>query len=109
MQKEITVQVELDDQKMPESISWNASDNQGEDRVCEAMMMALWDRKSNNTMRIDLWTKAMKVDEMDHFMFQSIITMADTYRRATGNDKLANSILEFGKKFAEESDFIQLT
>ncbi len=109
MEKEIKLTIALDEQKMPEKITWNASDNQGGDRECEAMMMALWDRQSNNTMRIDLWTKSMKVDEMDHFMFQSLVTMAETYKNSTGNEKLAKMIIDFGKKFAEESDFIQMT
>jgi gliding motility-associated protein GldC len=31
------------------------------------MMLALWDQSYKNTLRIDLWTKDMPVDEMKRF------------------------------------------
>ena len=63
-------------------------------------MLALWDQDENNTLRIDLWTKEMMVDEMKKFTCQNIITLADTFERSTGEQKIADEIREFGKEIA---------
>ena len=65
-------------------------------------MMSLWDAKENNTLRIDLWTKEMMIDEMKHFFFQSMITMADTYERATSDAEAAKEMREFAKNMGEK-------
>jgi hypothetical protein len=39
-------------------------------------------------MRIDLWTPRLTVDDMNDFVYQTLLSLADTYRRATGNDDL---------------------
>lgn len=82
---EIKIKVTVDENQLPEKIEW-AAPEAGEGSVCKSMMLALWDEKENNTMRIDLWTKEMSVDEMKKFFHQSIVTMSDTYLRATGDE-----------------------
>ena len=66
------------------------------------MIVSLWDAKENNTLRIDLWTKEMMLDEMKHFFYQSIITMSDTYERATNDKAIAEEMREFGKMIGEK-------
>ncbi|HYE54371.1 MAG TPA: gliding motility protein GldC [Chitinophagaceae bacterium] len=96
----IRIDVTLDDQRMPEQISWNASDTTAEeDRIAKAIMLSLWDGADRSALRIDLWTKAMMVDEMADFFYQTFMTMADTYERATRNQELSNDVREFAKKF----------
>ena len=100
---EINFSVSLDENHVPEKIEWSASDT-GEDEVknAKAMIISLWDAKENNTLRIDLWTKDMMLDEMKHFFYQSIITMSDTYERATNDKEIAEEMREFGKKIGEK-------
>lgn len=100
---DINFSISLDENHVPEKIEWSASDT-GEDATKEAkaIMMSLWDPSENNTLRIDLWTKEMMVDEMKHFFYQSIITMSDTYERATNDKETATEIREFGKKLGEK-------
>jgi gliding motility-associated protein GldC len=100
---EINFTISLDENHIPEKIEWTASDA-GEDgaKQAKAIMMSLWDPNENNTLRIDLWTKEMMVDEMKHFFYQSIITMSDTYERATNDKSVANEIREFGKSLGEK-------
>ena len=43
----------------------------GEKSESKSAMIAIWDSKENNTMRIDLWTQDMTVDEMKNFMFKT--------------------------------------
>jgi gliding motility-associated protein GldC len=96
----INIQVELDADKMPESIHWNAPDG-GVDGMqkAKAFLLGLWDGEEKTALRIDLWTQKMMVDEMNDFFFQTFMGMADTYVRATRNGDIANEMKEFAKKF----------
>lgn len=97
-QSEIKFTISLDENQVPEKIKWEAEGSEkAGDNLSKAVMLALWDQDENNTLRIDLWTKDMMVDEMKKFSCQNIITLADSFERATGETKLANEIREFGK------------
>jgi gliding motility-associated protein GldC len=37
----------------------------------KALMLSLWDPTENNTMKIDLWTKDMSIEEMKQFFHQT--------------------------------------
>jgi gliding motility-associated protein GldC len=97
---EIKFTVTLDDNKMPVKIDWSASDAQKES-TSKAIMIALWDTKENNSLRIDLWTKEMKVDEMKRFYHQNLLSMADTLERATGEVEAAKSMRNFASEFGK--------
>jgi gliding motility-associated protein GldC len=90
---EINFKVTVDENNLPSKIQWNAPDT-GEASECRSMMVALWDSNENNTLRIDLWTKDMMVDEMKKFYHQNIITLTDTYVRATGDEATAKKVRE---------------
>lgn len=100
---EVNFSISLDENHIPEKIEWSATDT-GEEEIKEAkaMIISLWDPKENNTLRVDLWTKDMMMDEMRHFFYQSIITMSDTYERATNDKEIAEEIREFGKQIGEK-------
>ena len=98
---DINFKIHLDENKVPEKIDWSASDT-GDESSCKAILLALWDEKENNTLRIDLWTKEMAIDDMKRFFHQSIVTMADTFERATNEDEMAKEMREFGNTFAEK-------
>jgi gliding motility-associated protein GldC len=104
MKSTINIQVELDEEKMPEIIEWNAPDG-GVDEMQKAkgIMLSLWDGEEKSAMRIDLWTKKMMVDEMNDFFYQTFFGMADTYTRATKNVELANELKEFAKEFHKKA------
>jgi gliding motility-associated protein GldC len=98
--KEITFSVQIDENNLPNKIEWSTGEP-GERSECSSVMIALWDAKENNTLRIDLWTKDMMVDEMKKFYHQNVITLTDAYLRATGDDATATKVkqmfLEIGK------------
>jgi gliding motility-associated protein GldC len=110
MQKStITVDVYLDDQKVPEKLLWKATDSSvTEPEKAKAMLMALWDGTEKTAMRIDLWTKDMMVDEMADFYYQVLMTMADTYERATHQKDLVTDLKEFASQFYQKFRQIQL-
>jgi gliding motility-associated protein GldC len=105
---DINISVSLDENKLPVKIEWKAEDS-GLDGVNEskALMMAFWDKKENNTMRMDLWTKDMLVDEMKQFYHQCLLSMADTFDRATGEDKMAGDMRDFADYFAEKMKLVE--
>ncbi len=100
-ESEIRFKIKLDENQVPEKIEWEADDS---DKIgknsSKAIMLALWDEEENNTLRIDLWTKEMMVDEMKKFTTQNIITLADVFERSTGETERAKEIREFGKNLA---------
>src|ERR1700748_1673613 len=98
-QSTITIDVTLDPGKVPQHINWKAGEN-GND--AKAMMLAFWDGADKTAMRIDLWTKEMMVDEMADFFYQTIMTMAETYHRATQDQELTDEMKEFAKKFYQK-------
>lgn len=104
MKSNINIQIELDEDKMPEVIEWNAPDG-GVDgyQKAKGMLLGLWDGEEKSALRIDLWTKKMMVDEMNDFFMQTFLGMADTYLRATRNEALAKEMKEFGKSFHKKA------
>ena len=71
---EIKFLVELDENRVPEKLTWSAEDGGVELEEAKAMMLSIWDSKVQETLRIDLWTKDMPVDEMKIFIHQWITT-----------------------------------
>ncbi len=96
----ISIDVQLDTEKVPQQISWRTSDNESETaQRAKAMMIAFWDGTDKSALRIDLWTKEMMVDEMADFFYQTMMTMADTYNRATKQTELVNDMKTFAQNF----------
>ncbi|MDR2205650.1 MAG: gliding motility protein GldC [Flavobacteriaceae bacterium] len=100
---QITVEVELDENHIPEKIIWNAQDGGIEKQETKAAMISVWDGNTKEALRIDLWTKDMPVDEMKQFFHQIFISLGDTYLRATGDENIANRIEEMAEEFAVKS------
>ena len=99
----ITIDVHLDDQKVPEKIMWASANEPTEERQkAKAVMLSLWDGAEKTALRIDLWTKDMMVDEMTDFFYQTMMTMADSYNRATHDEELVNDMKTFAKLFYQK-------
>lgn len=104
---EITVRVTLDENNVPDKMEWCADDKPGEWNENQALIFSVWDSKAQNAMRIDLWTKDMKIDDMNFFIFQTIMTLSDTYESATENHELAGKMKGFGEFFAEQAKIFE--
>lgn len=100
MSSTIQLDVTLDENRMPEKIHWQAAEGGVMNPTeAKAFMLSIWDLNENAALRIDLWTKKMMVDEMNDFFFQTLMTMADTYQRATNQKELADEIRTFSASF----------
>ena len=99
--------VELDENKIPENINWTAEDGGIENESTKAIMLSVWDSPNKDTLRMDLWTKDMPVDEMKQFFHQTLVSMANTFERATNDDKMSATMRDFCDYFAEKLELIQ--
>jgi len=103
----IKVAIESDDQNMPERITW-AYDEQGEIPATntDAVLLSVWDKHEKRSLHVDLWTKDMTMSEMHQLVFQTMATLADTYRRATGNtmlvEKMENMLNQLEKELSQQ-------
>ncbi|SHG09279.1 protein involved in gliding motility GldC [Flavobacterium segetis] len=104
---EIKFQIELDENRVPEKLMWSAKDGGVELEETKAIMLSIWDSKAKESMRIDLWTKEMPVDEMKIFFHQTLVAMSETFKRATDDEKMADTMKDFCDYFAEKLDLIK--
>ncbi len=105
----ITIEVELDEGRVPQNIQWSATESFA-DRPSEAkaFMLSIWDGAEKTALRIDLWTQKMMVDEMADFYYQTFMTMADTFERSTKQAELVNDMKKFAKDFYKKFQDIQM-
>lgn len=99
---QIVIDVALDDNKVPEKLKWTAKDGGVDNTATKAMMLSVWDHKAKESLRIDLWTKDMPLDEMKIFFHQTLSAMADTFYRATNDEKMTDTMKDFCDYFAEK-------
>jgi gliding motility-associated protein GldC len=98
----IELQVELDENRIPEKLHWTAQDDGVKNEEAKAMMLSVWDSNAQETLRIDLWTKDMPLDEMKLFFHQTLVAMSDTFNRATQDEKMTATMKDFCDYFAEK-------
>ncbi|WP_242156428.1 gliding motility protein GldC [Aestuariivivens sediminis] len=103
----IELNIELDENRVPEKLHWSAPDGGIAQAEAKAMMLAVWDNKTKETLRIDLWTKDMPIDEMKVFFHQTLVAMSDTYNRATQDEKMTATMKDFCDYFAEKLELNQ--
>ena len=100
---DIHISVERDNQDIT-NITWQAEESPEPGvQNAKAMILALWDAESRNSLRIDLWSKDMTIDDMNDFFFQTLLSMADTYSRATNNKDIMADMKIFAREFAEKA------
>lgn len=106
MSKKITskieLNVELDENRVPEKLYWTANDGGISQQEAKALMLSVWDSKTQETLRIDLWTKDMPVDEMKVFFHQTLVAMSNTFNKATQDEKMTATMKDFCDYFAEK-------
>lgn len=102
-QSTISIDVHLDNDKIPEKLVWQATQSTAQvPQEAKAMMLSFWDGNERAALRIDLWTKEMMVDEMGDFVYQNMMTMADNFERATKQTELARDMKLFARAFIKK-------
>ena len=105
MKKKLIFEVEVDKNNLPVNIEMQ-SNKKKEDGI-KALIISAWSAKSKETLRVDLWTKDMPVDEMKLFFHQTLTAMSDTFMRATQDEKMTATMKDFCAYFAEKLDLKQ--
>lgn len=98
----IEFNVSLDENKIPEAIHWSAQDGDIDNEEAKALLISVWNSKAKETLRMDLWTKDMPLDEMKQFFHQTLVSMASTFERATNDVKMSATMRDFCEYFAEK-------
>jgi gliding motility-associated protein GldC len=105
-QSKIEINVGLNSNNLPLEMHWSATDGGVDNQAARAVFLSLWNPEENNTMKIDLWTKDMSVEEMKQFFHQTLVTMADTFERATGENLISEDLRDYCLHFAEKMDIM---
>ena len=98
----IVLHIELDNNNVPEQINWSASDGGVENEDAKAFLLSVWDSTNKETLKIDLWTKDMPIEEMKTFFHQTLVALSETYYKATQDEKMSQTMKDFCEYFAEK-------
>ena len=98
---DVSFNVELDNSNFPEKIIWKASDAGREPNETKAISLNVWDHTQQNTLRIDLWTKDMRIDDMKKFFLDCLGGLAQTILSSTGDTYLSNEVNTLCDKLAK--------
>lgn len=104
---DVLFSISLDENQVPEKLSWSAEEGGIKNEDTKAFFISVWDSKKKETLKMDLWTKDMPLDEMKHFFYQTLLSMADTFHRATTDDKMTASMRDFAAYFAEKLELVE--
>ncbi len=97
----ISFQVQLDEKNIPEKINWQASDTGNQPMETKAVACSIWDGEQQNTLKLDLWTKNMQIDEMEKFYVDTLGGLSQTLLNATGDTYLSGEVNKLCDKFVE--------
>ncbi|UBM59119.1 gliding motility protein GldC [Marinilongibacter aquaticus] len=99
---EINFKVELDDNRVPERIFWDATENPNEGiNETKAISIGVWDQYHKGLLGINLWTKDMPVDEMNHFVVDLVGNLAQMITDSTQDEVVISALHEAGQKIAK--------
>lgn len=104
----VIINVGLNKENLPVEIKWKTSDvpDSVPAQDAKAMLLSFLDRPTRDTLKMDLWTVDMQVEEMDRLVFHTLKSLADVYFRSTNNRELAEQMRQFVDYFGEKTAII---
>lgn len=103
---DISIEVGLNSNNLPLQIDWSASDTGNQKQRAAAMFLGFWNPELKETMKVDLWVKDLSVEEMKQFFHQTLLTMADTFEKATGEKNITDDLRDYCYHFAEKMEIL---
>lgn len=103
---DINIEIGLNSNNLPVDMRWSASDTGNEKEQAHAMFLSFWNPNEKETLKIDLWTKDLSVEEMKQFFHQTLLTMADTFEKATGEKNITEDLRDYCYHFAEKMEIL---
>ena len=104
---QIQINIDLDENNIPEQMKWTAPDGGVSDMDAKALLLSFWDSENQETLKMDLWTKDMPLEEMKQFFHQTLLSMSDTFYAATNDEKMTATMRDFCAYFAEKLEIIK--
>lgn len=102
-ESDINFHIGLDEENIPETITWSASDKEVPGaEYTKGILLSIFDNATQETLRMDIWTKEMTVDEMKKFVINSIGGMATTIENATGDRDMAGKMHELCRELVKK-------
>jgi len=105
---EISINIGLNENNLPLEMRWTATDGNVKDAGAKAMLLSLWDPTEKNTMKIDLWTKDMSIDEMKQFFHQTLLSLSDSFEKATGESNICEDLRDYCYHFADKMNILPI-
>ena len=102
----ISFEIQLNENNIPQKIQMSSTDGQLKKIEVKSFLISAWDKKTNETLRIDLWTKDMMVSEMLIMYHQTLLSMASSLEKATNESNLADALRDYCRFFGEQSGII---
>ena len=106
MKQTLKFEVELDENNLPNSIKMLEEKASNSSIDLKALLIAGWDAKRKETLRVDIWTKDMPVNDMFIMCHQNMMGMATSLEKSTGQNKLANALRDYCDFFAKETKIL---
>ena len=106
MKQTLKFEVELDENNLPNSIKMLEEKSSNSSIDLKALLIAGWDAKRKETLRVDIWTKDMPVNDMFIMYHQNMMGMATSLEKSTGQNKLANALRDYCDFFAKETKIL---
>lgn len=102
LKSEINFSIDLDDSRVPEKIFWDATENPNEGiNETKAISISVWDQYHKGLLGINLWTKDMPVDEMNHFVIDIVGNLSQMLKDSTQDPKMIAILEEAGKQMTQ--------
>ena len=100
--RSIRIIVTLEENPVPDHLSWAAPDGGIDQQETHAMFLSTWDKETQESARIDLWTKEMPVDQMRVFVHQTLVGIRNSYMKATQDVEMGEAFQQFCDYFSSE-------
>ncbi len=106
MKKTLKFEVEIDENNLPNNIKMIGEETKNTAIMLKALMIAAWDASKKETLRVDIWTKDMPVNDMFILYHQNLMGMATSLEKSTGEEKLAQALRDYCGFFAEKTKIL---
>ncbi len=102
IKKNISINVELDDQQLPVRIVWEPNDDMANELELKSLFISGWDEVNKTTATFNIWTKDLRKDEMQQNFVQSVLTLASNFQKATGDTKMVEGLKNYFNNYSPE-------
>ncbi len=103
----VQIRVSLGEDMVPERIEWKAMENQEDWVNAKAFLLSIFEESTQDTLKLDLWTKEFQMGEMDRFMYYTLRSLCETYYKATNNQQLSNEFQAFVEYFGKSTEILK--